>query len=255
MMSRRFLFLGVLAIAAASATMAEGQVVIGNFEGGSLDGWGPSFGGTQVQLFPDNSPGYGAAFATNGTYALDVLAYAATPGTPSGSFRWSLEFTDGDLPNLAQIFAANPIVAADVSWRTDEWSADLDGVWARWDKASINNSVSGWQEAVDAQMDDTVNPSFPGSWDQANYGATHTRTVRWNFNENPNVNLAAIGAGATWFQINISTNYDGAYNTAGGSFWIDNIRLEPLAAVPEPSTLAMAGLAGLLPFLRRRSRR
>ncbi|RIK72316.1 MAG: hypothetical protein DCC67_19445 [Planctomycetota bacterium] len=245
MLQRRFL----LAVAALAVTAAPAwaQIVIGNFEGGT-DGWAATSG---TGIYPDNSPGYGGFFATNGSYALNLLAPDLASNPPSGTFRWSMQLDNNDIPNLGALFAANPILIADVGFRTDEW-ADPDANWARWDTASINNNVTGWKQTSDANMDDTSNPGFPGGWDQTNFGATNKRTIRWNFQEvlTP-AELAGIAAGTTYFQINLSTNYDANYNTAGGSYWIDNIRL---AAVPEPATATLAGLAGLMAIAARRRR-
>lgn len=243
---RMAMSLGALVMLTTTPSWA---VVIGDFEG-TTDGWAPSFGENRTALFPDNTPGYGGFFATSGSYALNVLSPDLTSNPPAGAFRWSMGIGTGQIPNLVELFVNNPILQADIGWRTDEWSADADGVWARWDTAAINNSVTGFRQTTDSDMVDTVNPSFPGSWDKNSFGAEHKRTVRWDFRGKvSSEEFARIAAESTWFEINISTNYDSLFNTAGGSFWIDNIQLLP---VPEPTSLAMAAMIGVLPVIRRR---
>ena len=109
------------------------------------------------------------------------------------------------------------------------------------------NSTVGWQQLNDSQMDDTSNPGSPGGWDTDNWGASEQRTITWNWSDQ----LAAftpeeIQAGG-WSQLNLSVNLDTGPGTSG-IFYIDNIR----AVVPEPGTLALLGMGGLLMVVRRR---
>ena len=251
MMLRRLLCLGIGALAWTAST-ASWAVVIGNFENGSKDGWAEAFdveSGANTILFSDNF--YGNKTATNGTYALNV----ANNLSGAGKFRWNIILDNNDIPNLGALLIANPILKVDVSWITDEWKpdstpADLNDDWAKWEKLSINDTT-GWQEVN--VTTDTANPSFPGSWDANNFGANHTRTLTYD-------TRTAIGGAPMaidpngFIQLYLATNYSGKYakNAAGGSFWIDNIRLDP---VPEPTSLAMIGAAALLPAIRRRIRR
>jgi hypothetical protein len=249
MMLKRSVFAALWAIGALVAATGHAQVVIGNFEGGSLDGWDPAFdveAGPDPMLFSDNF--YGATTATNGTYALNVANFVRGPG----KFRWNIVLEGGDFPNLAALLVANPILKMDVSWVTDEWlpdstPADPNDDWAKWEKLSINDNT-GWQEVN--VTTDPVNPGFPGSWDANNFGASHTRTLTYDTRTDVNGMPMNIDTGG-FVQIYLATNYSGKYltNQPGGSFWIDNIRLEP---IPEPTSLAMAAMIGVLPVVRRR---
>lgn len=252
MMLRRFLCLGVGALAVCAAATTRGQgVVIGNFENGSKDGWAEAFdveSGANSILFSDNF--YGNKTATNGTYALNVADSLSGPG----KFRWNITLDNGDIPNLGALLLANPILKMDVSWITDEWKpdstpADLNDDWAKWEKLSINDNT-GWQEVN--VTTDTANPAFPGSWDANNFGANHTRTLTYDTRKDNNGNPMAIDT-AGFVQIFIATNYSGKFvkNGAGGSFWVDNIRLTP---VPEPASIAMIAVVAMLPAMRRRFR-
>jgi hypothetical protein len=252
MMLRRLLCLGVAALAMCASTTGWSQVVIGDFENASKDGWAEAFdveSGANTVLFSDNF--YGSQTATKGTYALNIANSLSGPG----KFRWNLVLDNNDIPNLGALLLANPILKMDVSWITDEWKpdttpGDLNDDWAKWEKLSINDNT-GWQEV--AITSDPANPGFPGSWDANNFGASHTRTLTYD------TRIAIGGAPmaidtAGFVQLFLATNYSGKYvtNGAGGSFWVDNIRLEP---VPEPASLALFAAAALLPVLRRRAGR
>lgn len=249
MMLRRSVWAGLWCAAALCTATSYAQVVIGNFEGGSLDGWDPAFdveAGMDDVLFSDNF--YGSTTATNGSYALNIANFVRGPG----KFRWNIVLTGGDFPNLGSLLLANPILKMDVTWVTDEWlpdstPADLNDDWAKWENLSINDST-GWQEVT--VTTDTVNPSFPGSWDANNFGASHTRTLTYDTRIDKDGNPMNIDTGG-FVELFLATNYSGKYQTnqPGGSFWVDNIRLSP---VPEPTSLAMAAMIGVLPVIRRR---
>ena len=246
MMLRRTVSFAMASLLLAVAAPAKAQIVIGDFEGGSLNGW-VATGGTLI--YADDSPGYGGEFASQGTsWSLNLLAPDLTAGPPAGTFRWSMQLANyaaGAPANLGALLAANPILEADVGWRLDEWTPS-NGNWARWDTASINSDV-GWRQTNDSHMSDSANPGFPGSWDVSNWGAIHKRTVRWDFRGAMTPAERASLATSSFIQLNLSTNYDGAFTTAGGSFWIDQIRL-----IPEPSSVALAAVIDVLPVVRRR---
>ncbi|MCA9261647.1 MAG: PEP-CTERM sorting domain-containing protein, partial [Planctomycetales bacterium] len=168
---------------------------------------------------------------------------------PPGAFAWALQLDNNDLANLGELIRDNPILTADVAFVTSEWSGDSDGTWARWDTVSINSDI-GWRQTDNSLMTDGANPSFPGSWDQANWGANHQRTISWDLGQlyTP-AELEAL-ATSSFVQLNMALNYDGAFDTAGGSYWIDNIRLGS-GQVPEPTSLALLALGGLLMGRRR----
>ena len=225
-----------------TASMGYAQIIISDFDDGTTQGW--AVPGESADFVILNSVTYDSDIhATTGDHALNVFM------DPAAGFRWAMTLSDASLKDL---IVSHPIVEADVSWRSDEWSSDPDGTWVRWDKASINNAATGWQEAGDPMMTDTANPGFPGSWDPVNWGDSHQRTISWDFSSAVAGNEAAIQA-SEWFQLTLSVNFDANFNTGNGySFWIDSIRLAPATVIPEPASLTLLGLCGICTLLRRR---
>ena len=101
----------------------------------------------------------------------------------------------------------------------DEWSADPEGVWARWETAAINNNKTGFQQTrIPTRATRSIRASR--KLDKNNFGAEHKRTIRWNFqNKLTALQFADIAAGTEYFEINLSTNYDALYH--GRRFILD----------------------------------
>lgn len=237
-MMAKNLCLSFLAVAVMSlaATTSYGQILIEDFEGGLGDFFlNDDDGGTVLLGTNANPSGTG-----DGAWIFDPNP---------GSFLFVLG-TDGV---SGSDFVQHQTVTADVTWVASQWTGsdpNTAAAWARWDKMAIN-SDGGWFEAADAQMTDTENPSFPGSWDPVNWGETHTRTISWDFSSL----LAAAPAGtysaianSGWFQLRWSTNWDDTAQQ-NGTFWIDNVRIE---GIPEPTSMALLSLSGVFVLLRRR---
>lgn len=223
-----------LAMTCAGAT-SFADISLTNFDDGTTNGWASNSGSVIITSTNFDS----AIHATTPSNALNIFAF------PSAGFQWAIILDNNDIPNLQGLIAANPILEADVSWTTSEWSIDPDGVWARWDQVAVN-SAAGWMQTNDSMMSDAANPSFPGSWDQFNWGATNQRTIRWDLSSL--IGDGSALAASPWAQLYMSVNFDGAYNTQPGySFWIDSIRL-----IPEPTTLALLGICGICAMGRRR---
>lgn len=235
-MMRKMCVLAAAALVACNAATGFAVIDLTNFDDGTTQGWASNSGSVIITSTTFDN----AIHATTGDYALNVFV------TPAAGFQWGLTLDNNDFPNLQNWIVTNPIVEADVSWKTSEWSSDPDGSWVRWDQAAIN-SDAGWMQTNDSMMSDSANPGFPGSWDPTNWGADHQRTISWNFSSLIAGNEAAI-SGSGFFQLYLSTNFDGAFNTGNGySFWIDSVRL-----VPEPASFALLGLCGLGALLGRR---
>jgi hypothetical protein len=192
--------------------------MLSDFDDGTTGGWASNSGSVLITSSNFDS----AIHATTGTNALNVFVF------PPGGFQWAMILDNNDVPNLKNLIVANPILEADVSWKTSEWSFDPDGSWARWDQISLNTAATGALFTNDSHMTDSANPSFPGSWDQFSWGATHKRTIRWN--------LSSLIAGyeseilaSPWVLLNMAINFDPAFDAPPGySFWIDSIRLVPV---------------------------
>lgn len=226
-----------------TATTGFAQIDIGNFDDGTTSGWGAN----SASVINLASTDYDSAIhATTPNNALNLFM------APASGFQWAIQLDNNDIANLGSLLAANPILQADVSWRSDEWSSDPDGAWVRWDQVSIN-SAAGWMQTVDADITDSANPGSPGGWDPVNWGESHQRTMTWDLRTAIGANGAALAA-SPWVQLNMSVNFDGAFNTgAGYSFWIDSARLLPAdVAIPEPASLALVGLCSACALLARR---
>jgi hypothetical protein len=234
MMLKRFCCLAMVVMVACMASLSHAAtVVIGDFESGTTDGWTVNNGIGTVSDYDS------AIHATSGTHALSVYSNSGVSGA-GNNFNWVLTLTDPVLKALPEAK-----LLADVSWTTSEWSPNTG--WAQWKEIAVN-SEAGWQQG--SATGDTSNPSSPGGWDPNNFGASNTRTLTWDLSgviSNP-----TLWKSSGWNQVNIAVNWDGAI-TAGGSFWIDNIRLvTPDGIVPEPTSLVLVSLCGACALLGRR---
>jgi PEP-CTERM motif len=198
--------------------------VIGDFEGALDPGWALGFNPTT------GAPS--TTWASTGSYSL------AMKPSSLNAFSFSLQFND---LVTAQKLASTHKLQFDVHFISSEWTdAGGDG-YVRWDIASLNSDTGGWSQLGNANITDPANPSYPGSWDPNNWGASHTRTLTYDFTGLGN------NPGGGWGQFNLSVNMGNI--EAAGNFYIDNVRL---VAVPEPSTLALAGLSSLALMMARR---
>jgi hypothetical protein len=157
---------------------------------------------------------------------------------PAVQFTWALQLGSAD---TVRELASTHYLQFDAYWVSEQWQPDdgTDG-WVRWDKISLN-AAPGWGETADANITDPANPSYPGSWDPNNWGATHQRTLTYDA-------TAYDESGVTdWGQLNFSFNFGNTETM--GSFYIDNIQT---VLIPEPGSLALLGLGALLVSLRRR---
>jgi hypothetical protein len=243
-MMKKACFLALaLAVCASAAARGQSVQVIGDFEGGSLDGWagasdGPGgFGGTvPPNTVPALSSVAGGGIAnTSGANALRIA------GGPGAQNFWAIALNDTGHPGLAAKIAAAAATGgslkADVTFVASQFNIAASN-WAQWNKISIQTTASGWTEVeVPAGTD-------PG-WN-AGLG-NQTYTYSWP--------LAAIDATAGPFaNIIMSINYDRtAYAGQNApAFFVDNIRLE---SIPEPGSLALMGLGLAGAGLARRRRR
>lgn len=235
-MLKKMCFMAIAALIACSATTSFAQIDLTNFDDGTTQGWDSNSGDVIITSTTfDNT-----IHATTGEYALNVF------NSPAVGFQWGMILDNNDYPDLQNWIVSHPMVEADVSWKTSEWSSDPDGAWNRWDAAAIN-SDAGWMQTNDSLMSDSANPGAPGGWDPFNFGESHQRTISWDFSSLIAGNEAAI-QGSSFFQLYLATNFDAAFDTGNGySFWIDSIRL-----VPEPTSFALLGLCGVSALLRRR---
>jgi hypothetical protein len=241
-MMKKSCFLALaLAVCASAAARGQSVQVIGNFEGGSLDGWvgasdGPGgFGGTvPPNTIPTLSsvPGGGIA-NTLGSNALRIA------GGPGAQNFWALTLNDTNHPGLAAKIAAAAATGgslkADVTFVASQFNIAASN-WAQWNKISIQTTASGWTE---------VNPAADPGWNAGLGNLTYTYS--WP--------LATINATAGPFaNIIMSINYDRtAYAGQNApAFLVDDLRLE---SIPEPGSVTLIGLGLAGAGLARRRRR
>ena len=147
---------------ACASTSAFAVIDLTNFDDGTTQGWDAT--GSTVAVTSTTFDN--AIHATTGDYALNLFM------PPAAGFQWAMQLDNNDYPDLQNWIVSHPIVEADVSWTTSEWSTDPDGEWNRWDTISIN-SDAGWIQTSDSDMTDSGNPGAPGSWDPTNFGDSH----------------------------------------------------------------------------------
>ena len=201
-----------LLCAFGAVTGLQAQTVVGDFEGGDLAGWEGINGGA----ISASTIG-----ATSGTGSM-----AVTP--PATGFTWGFQYNN---PTPA-------VLSLDVTWVASEWTGLA---WLNLELVAMNSGgPSGWTQI---SATDPASPSYPGSWDPANWG-DNTRTLTWDFSS-----YDMTGSG--WSQFQFAVNLDGNYTGPMGNYYIDNVKLSP---VPEPSSLALLGLTGAFLAIRRRVR-
>ncbi|UCD52485.1 MAG: hypothetical protein JSW27_07575 [Phycisphaerales bacterium] len=227
------------------SSQASQTVVIGDFEGpgsAQYDGWVNNgalswFAGDDV----------GAIWSSTGSGSAAIL-FESNVG-----FQWTMQLSDTVLAQLADnTEPGTGRLMADVYWQSSDWNGSG---WARWETASFNSAVTGWQQTDDSLMSDTDSPGFPGLWDTTDWGASNERTITWDFS----TLLAAYSPqdilDGGWVQLNLSVNGNTGADTTG-IFYIDNIRMvvpdsEPVT-VPVPGALALVGVGSLLTMVHRR---
>ena len=201
-MSRCILFLAVCIL--ASPLNAQ-EIVIGDFENGLDPGW-------QVEA---NSMGELVTnWSSSGTTSLRI-----TPDLEN-TFNWSMRFDD---LATVQMLSETHFLRFEVYWETSEWQTEpegTEGFFIRWDTSALNSSF-GWTQTNDALMCDPVVPDAPGTWDPFNYGASHERTLTYDFRT-----LEHDASESEWGVVHFSQNQGQVINS--GWYYIDNVRLVPV---------------------------
>jgi len=212
-----FIVLGLVSIGHAE--------VIGDFEGGSLDGW-------RLNDWEANN-GSVSTSSTAGTATLGSSSLALV--TDAG--YWALAYDSGALT------VQPTALTFDLTMIASEWT-DPCAVADAWtqvaDKIHLQGGGITTVETTAATAVDRVT-GLPTGKDWGNWGGTEPDAFKTFTLDLTGIPLV----GTDWFQINISVQNNPGLD--GGNFYFDNIQL-----VPEPATMLLLGLGGLI--LRRRKR-
>ena len=194
-----------------------GDMVIGDWEDGSYDGW-IDWGAGQVTIESIGAPKYtfSPIGATLGSSALKV--------SPIGAWQQNLSISLGDIGAM-DAFVANKAFAIDVTYNSADW--DPTTTYAQVYQVSFNSDGFGWHDVGGAAaptgtagvvFTDTLNPDSPGAIPLVNpgvEGTTITGTWTWDYS-----GVIDQFANPSYIQIVIATN-----SNAPGAYYFDNARL------------------------------
>jgi len=232
-MCKKFIYLiSVLALSVMSTGYAD--VVIGDWENGSYDGW-IDWGAGEVTIESIGEPKYtfSPIGATLGNSALKV--------SPGSGWQQNLSISLADIGAM-DAFLDNKAFSIDVTYNSADW--DPTTTFAQVYQVSFNNNGFGWHDvggsaaptgASGVVFTDTLNPDSPGAIPIINpgiEGTTITGTWTWDYS-----GVIDEFASPTYIQIVIATN-----SNAPGAYYFDNARLvgsgNLMALNPSPADAA-----------------
>ena len=211
-MSRKLILLALV----LGLTSTSYGLVIGNWEGTSLDGWSTS--STEGM-----DGGATTAFSTNGV-TLDDQSLAVT--TATGWKKTICGVLDRAGINALQTKGSKFIV--DLTLLKADWDF---GSGAKIDSIIFQSSYSGWQQVAGVMSD----------WDGNDLTVHMEAAVPLDLQQAGYLDWAKVTF-ATW--INTATE---GYTGKVGALYFDDAEL-----IPEPATIAMLGLGGLALIRRKR---
>lgn len=232
--------LGIATVALLTSVPATAQVTIisQNFDSG--------LSGTE------NLSGYHGGDITSSTYAV-----VAGVGTSGSSAIQEVNGTAGNTGNgygYAAVQLQESVVSGNTSVNLSDYTLSFD---AESTAGSLNLQIQTWVgQGFTGGQTGTLNtaPANPGYGNDLTLNPTYTH---YSLNLGNSTIFPNVGTfnptGATW-QIAWQLNGGGNGNPANLTMNIDNVMLTMATPVPEPSTLALAGLGalgGLMLFRRR----
>lgn len=207
---------------------AYAVTVIGDWEQSS-DGWSDwiEYGNGKLVSDPLNMPSkysYSTIGATSGHYSLHVA---------QSGWCQNLSLDFGPAGHIAD-FMANTKFSVDVTVPADQFGT---GGWCEIYALSINAQGYGWHDQMPV-------PTY--HWDYWAGVGQRTATITWDYS----AAKAQMPANPYYLQFVFATCSDGKHN----DFYFDNARLFGATTVPEPATIAMLTLGGLVTLLRRKDK-
>jgi len=256
-MSKKFII--CLALILAMGVPAYADVVFGNWENTSGDGW--TNNGTAFTL-PGTVGNLAVAQSTIGvTNGSHSLAATVNASGYQGNILKKPNYTNSGAPDYSGYFTMAQVLAntqfkIDITYDSGSWPSNMS--YAQVYEASMQGSVYPWSDVGGANdhtgkngvvFSDTLNPGYTGGLPNTNAGTPGTvMTGTWTWD------YSAILPGGSWSGNHLSTadtyfNLIFALNSnvSGGTYYFDNARL-----VPEPATIALLGLGGLALIRRKR---
>lgn len=257
-MRRSFIAAVVLGAVCCLTGVGVGQVVIGNFENGSLDGWQPAPGQTDNPML-SSVPGSSTTPPSN-TLGDSVLKVTVNSGGFWGPISENLLST----PNLRNAFINATSISYDLTIIGSELSGtDTFNGFAQSNEMTINSNVNGTfsQHAFDATAGDSDSLGLNAQWN----GMDGTRTLTYNLANftvtDPTTKVketyqqyVAAHPELTDLRFWFVTQFGNGNAAPTGNFYFDNVVLNGVSNIPEPASLSILGF-GLSSLAIRRHRR
>ena len=247
----------VMSVVLCLAGAAIGEVVIGDFENGSLDGWQAAPGQTDN---PTLSSVLGSTTTPpSNTRGDSVLKVTVNSGGFWGPISGNLVAT----PGLRNAFIHATSISYDLTLIGSELSGgDPFNGFAQSNEMTINSNVNGTfsQHAFTASAGDTDSLGLGAQWS----GMDGTRTLTYNLANftviDPTTkamesyqqyvaNHPELTDVRFWFV----TQFGNGNAAPTGTFYFDNVVLNGVS-IPEPASIGMLGLSASLLLVRRRTR-